>query len=177
MSTVVFLMLAFGCSLNPMYVDGDTREALALAQARLAKHGLRIDSNPIHASRVHTHAVCFHLDEFRGLQWSSAFGLTSYPLSGFELTGANDDIDAALRACPFQFRITVTAIDDRTQTQLIVSSDWWRLPATHVKSQTRPGHLYVSDELSAWPQPVRMCTSSSLRLEARANVSRSATIR
>ena len=31
-----------------MYVDGDTRETLALAQARLAKHGLRIDSNPIH---------------------------------------------------------------------------------------------------------------------------------
>ena len=127
MSTVVFLMLAFGCSLNPMYVDGDTREALALAQARLAKHGLQIDANPIHANRVHTHVVCFHLDEFRGLQWSSAFGLTSYPLSGFELTGANNDIETALRACPFQFRITVTAIDDRTQTQLIVSSDWWRL--------------------------------------------------
>ena len=127
MSTLVFVMLAFGCSLNPIYVDGDTQGALAIAQTRLAKKGLRIDANPVHANRIHTNAVCFHLDEYRGLQWSSAFGLTSHPLSGFEVSGADADIEAVLRACPFQFRITVTAIDDKSQTQLVVSSEWWRL--------------------------------------------------
>ncbi|MEE2756091.1 MAG: hypothetical protein VYA30_05500 [Myxococcota bacterium] len=150
---LVSLSCVAGCTPTSLSVRGQQAHVVGKIKARLTEQGLPVDQAYPRTDRVRTRIVCFKLDQFRGVQWPTAFGLDSRGLRLFVVEGDEADQKRVQSECRYQFRIVVETRSNRSNTDVKVGSEWWKLSlkSCNVVSQATGQLGCTYDYLSTMP--------------------------